>query len=154
MSNDTNEEKKSVFCKKKMASGHKCGKSVSKGEYCGRHWQSFTPPPETSTWEERFDKEFVYKMTNDDHDAVAHYNEESKEFEFWNDYKIINFITQVREEAKREVLEGVIEKILEARGEDTLEDVRVYDMGIDDAIEMVKRYAQLEGITISDNEKK
>lgn len=59
---------------------------------------------------EEFRKKFVWNMTTDDHDVVAHYNEEDRELEFWNDYKIFDwFISkfQAREDELIQAIEGM-----------------------------------------------
>lgn len=54
--------------------------------------------------EKEFKKKFVWNMTTDDHDVVAHYNEEDRKLEFWNDYKILAW--------HRSQMEGLVEKVI------------------------------------------
>lgn len=69
------------------------------------------PPPQYEEWEKEFDKQFVWNMTPDDHDVVAHYNEEDRELEFWNAYKIKFFISSLLQEEKEKTMQWVREKI-------------------------------------------
>lgn len=43
---------------------------------------------------EEFEKEFVCDTDPEEFPFVAHYNEEENKFEFWNAYKIKDFITK------------------------------------------------------------
>lgn len=63
-------------------------------------------------WEIEFDKKFVF-VDHDGTKIVGLYSEESKVIEYWQDYKIKNFIKALVASAKREVIEEVEEKIKE-----------------------------------------
>ena len=74
----------------------------------------------------RFIKDFVWNMTTDDHDVVAHYDEEDRDLEFWNAYKLEAFLEQeltsiytlAQEEERREMVEKINKTELAPTDED------------------------------------